>query len=182
MKITIQTKKGKELSKKEEDFMNSWRKKEFGEKEPKEFKKDYSLNTEYFFVIEEGKIMAFGLLVPVRINYLGKNYNILGIGNIVSIKKKRNYGRILMSCIISYLRRKEKTGVGFCERKNIGFYEKVGLKTKKDLMKRFKYKHATKEERESESEGVVIYYNGKDGFMNKVLSTKSEVTIPIPHW
>src|SRR6056297_1996369 len=113
MRIIVNTKKGKDLSKKEQEFMNYRRKKEFGRDEERDFKKDYSLNTEYFFINEENKIMAFGLLVPVRINYLGKTYNILGIGSIVSVKKKRNYGRILMACILSYLKRKNKTGVGF---------------------------------------------------------------------
>jgi len=43
--------------------------------------------------------MSFGLLKPVKIKYLGKNYNILGIGNVISIEKKKGYGTIVTSSI-----------------------------------------------------------------------------------
>ena len=76
--IKIETKEVKNLTKKEMDLMNKVRVKEFGRNEVKDWKKDYPLSTEVLFIKDENQIVSFGLLRPIKIRYLGKNYNILG--------------------------------------------------------------------------------------------------------
>lgn len=181
-KSEITTKKGRKLSKKEINLMNQQRIKEYGEN-TKDFKKN-ELDSIFFFVKDNGKIVSFGMLKPVAINFAGKNYKIFGIGNMISIIKGKDYGRTLVAGMISYLKKYDKTGLGFCENKVSGFYEKVGLKVKKNLARRFRYRYATKEEERKELEegGDGIYYESRDRFIKKVLSTKSLVYLDIPFW
>ena len=178
----IEIKKGKELSKKEIDIMEKARIKEYGEN-TKDFKK-YELDSIFFFVKDDGQIVSFGMLKPITISYLNRIYKILGIGNILSIKKGGGYGRELINFMIDYLRKKGKTGLGFCGKDNSKFYEKCGLKVKKDLALRFRYRYATVEEekRELEEGGDGIYFEGKDGFIKKILSTKSLAYMGVPFW
>lgn len=180
MRLTIEIKRGKELLDSYINLMNRQRIKEYGEN-TKNFKKD-ELNSIFFFLKDGKGIVSFGMLKPITIIYLGKKYNILGIGNIISIKKRKGYGRILINSMINYLKKKGKTGLGFTKKTKI--FEKMGLKSKKNLTLRFRYRYATAEEekRELEEGGDGIYYNGKDNFIKKVLSTKSLVYIDVPFW
>jgi len=177
---TIEIVQDKELPKNYADLMNKWRKIEFGPDEVKDFKKDYFPSTKFFFVKDVGEIVAFGGLRDISINYLGKNYEILGICNIVSIKKGKGFGQILISAMIDYLKKTGKTGLGFTLK--AGFFRKVGLNVEKDFIKRFVYLNPITKEETIDNEGDGIYYDGKDGFIKKVLSTNSIVYIKISHW
>ena len=180
MVIKIEIKKGKNLLKKDMDLMNKARIKEFGKGEIKNWKKDYPLTTNYFFVKDRKKVMAFGLLRPIKIRYINKNYNILGICSIISIKKGRGYGEILIESMINYPKKKNKTGLGFTGKTK--FFKKVGLKTKKDFIKRFKYRNPRTSKIKIDNDGDGIYYNGQDNFIKKVLSTKLIIYINIDFW
>jgi predicted N-acetyltransferase YhbS len=188
MKLKILIKEIKELSKKDMNLMNKWRKIEFGKKEKKNFKKDYLPNARFFFIKDNEKIVAFGCLRDVKINYSGNDYNILGICNIVAIEKGKGYGKELISAMIKYLKKKGKTGLGFCEKGKTKFYEKAGLKTKKDFAERFALKTPKTGEIVFDREGGDgLYFEGKDGLIKKMLSTKSigYYSLPginIPHW
>jgi hypothetical protein len=177
---TIEIIRDKDLPKNYADLMNKWRKIEFGPEEIKDFKKDYFPSANFFFVKDSGEIVAFGGLRDVSINYLGKNYKILGICNIISVEKGKGYGQILVSAMIDYLKKTGKAGLGFT--KKAGFFRKVGLNVEKDFIKRFVYRNPITKEEIIDNEGDGIYYDGKDGFVEKVLSTKSIVYINIPHW
>lgn len=178
--LSIEIVEDKNLSKEYIDLMNKWRKKEFGKDEVKNFKKDYFPSTKFFFVKVENEVVAFGGLRDISINYLGKTYKILGICNIVSIKKGSGYGKILISAIISFLKETGKTGLGFT--KKTEFFKKTGLNTEKDFIKRFVYINPKTKEEIIDTDGDGIYYEGKDGFIKKVLSTNQVVQIPIIHW
>ncbi len=184
MKTTI--KKGKDLSKKElilvakESIKNFDEGKKSLEKELKELEED--LNSFFFLVKDKRKIVSFGLLKPVKINYLGKTYNILGIGNIISIKQKQGYGTILMGEILKFLKKKKKTGLGFTGSRTAKFYEKVGLIAEKRLRNRFFYDYGNSKTNREEKGWWGVYYEDKDKFVTKVLKTKSIVNIPCMHW
>lgn len=180
MVIKIQIKSGKNLSEKEMNLMNDARIREFGKDESKNFKKDYPLTTKYFFVMDKKDILAFGLLRPIRISYLGKNYSILGICSIISIKKIRGFGKILIQSMIEYLKKTGKTGLGFTVKPE--FFRKSGLKVKKYFIKKFIYENPLTKEKIIDEEGDGIYYNGKDNFIKNVLSNKSKVHTNIAHW
>jgi len=161
--------------------MNIHRKKEFGPKEAYDLKKEESDST-FFIVKDNNKIVAFGLLKSITINYLGKKYGILGFRSGIAIIKGQGYGTILMKIMIEECRKKEKTGLGFCLRRNIKFFEKCGLQTEKSLIKRFIYRNPSTKKVKKDNIGDGVYYNGKDNFVRKVLSTKSRVYTNIPFW
>jgi predicted N-acetyltransferase YhbS len=184
--IKVSIKKGEDLSKEEKYTFAKESVKEFDdnkkpvEKELEELKDE--MKSIFFFAKESGKIKSFGLLKPVKVKYLGKVYNILGIGSIISTEKKKGYGRILMNAILDYLKKKNKTGLGFNDKEVHKFYEKVGFESKKGLGKRFFYDYGNSKKNKEEQSEYVVYFEGKDKFMTKVLKTKSVVTIPCMHW
>jgi len=179
--IKVQIKTVKNLTKSDMALMNRWRVNEFGSENLKNFKKDYLPNPRFFFVKDDGKIVAFGILGPiVTINYLGKTYKILGIGSIISIVKGKGYGKILIQSMIKTLKKEGKTGLGFTTETE--FFKKAGLGTKKDFIKRFVYKNPKTGKEIIDNLGDGIYYEGKDKFISKVLSTKNIVYISIPHF
>jgi len=179
--MTIEIKKGKNLSKKDSDLMNYYRRKEYSSYKTEDFKKE-DPNSDFFFVKDSGKIVAFGMLKPVNVEYLGKKYNILGIGKGMAIEKGKGYGKIMMAARIKYLKKTGKTGLGFTLRKNLGFYEKSGLKTSKNFIKRFRYRNPITGKIVKDNVGDGIYYEGKDKLISKILSTKSIAYISVPFW
>lgn len=184
--IKISIKKGENLSKEEKYTFAKESVKEFDnnkkpiEKELEELKDEKK--SIFFFAKDNGKIKSFGLLKPVKIKYLGRKYNILGIGSIISIEKKKGYGRILMEAMLDYLKKKNKTGLGFNDKEVYKFYEKVGFNTKKDLGKRFFYDYGDSKTNKEEQSEYVVYFEGKDKFMTKILKTKSIINLPCMHW
>ena len=179
MKISII--KGNNLSKNYIDLINKHRKREFGANETKDFKKQEP-NSLFFFLKDKENIMAFGMLKPVTLNYLGIKYKILGLGSGVAIIKGRGYGKKLMLSRINYLKKKGKTGLGFCLRKNLGFFKKCGLKTEKNFIKRFRYKNPRTGKLEIDHVGDGLYCEGKDKLISKILLTKSIAYTNVPFW
>lgn len=180
MNIKIEIKKNKNLSKAEKNLINNQRVKEFGKEEFKNFKKDYESETLWFFVKDEDKVVSLGGLRPIKLNYLGKKFKIKGICSIISIVKKRDYGRILIAGMLSYLKNTQSSALGFTEKTK--FFEKAGLGITKDFIKRFVYINPKTKKKVFDNSGDGIYYNGKDKFITKVLKTKSLVKIPCMHW
>lgn len=179
-KITIEIIKNKNLSKAEKNLINKARVDDWGEKNRKDFKKDYEPDTEWIFVKDNNKIVSFGGLRPIKIKYMGKTYNIKGICSTISIIKEKAYGRIMIAGMISHLKKIGKTALGFTTK--TWFFKKAGLGTKKDFVKRFIYINPKTKEKIYDNEGDGIFYNGKDNFIRKVLSTKSLVYINVLHW
>ncbi len=184
--MKIEIKKGKDLSKKELDFIVKTNIDTFNtckdyEKELKLLKEEEMQST-FFFVKKNNKIVSFGLLRPVKIKYLGKGYNIFGISNMISIIKKKGYGKILVQAMKDFLSKKEKTGLGFCSKENTLFYKKSGVIVEGKLKNRFFYDYGNSQKNIEAMKGFVIYWEGKDKFVTKVLRTKSLVKIPCEHW
>lgn len=180
MKIQVKIKKNRNLSKAEQDLINKNRLKEFGRGEIKDFKKDYEQGTSWFFIKKGKKVVALGGLRPVIIRYLGREYNIFGICSIISIEKKRGYGKILISYMINYSKKTGKTLLGFT--KKTEFFKKAGLNAKNDFIRRFVYRNPVTKEEIIDRDGDGIYYEGKDKLITKILSTKFIAYISILHW
>ena len=124
MKAKVQIIKGKDLPQKLFSFINKCRIKEYG-KGTNLFSKRYHKNTIFFFVKDDERIVSFGLLRDIKMNYLNREYNIKGIRGILSVEKGKGYGKILIQSVAKYLKKSKKTGLGFCGEKNTGFYEKA---------------------------------------------------------
>jgi len=139
MNIKIEIKKNKNLTKSEKDLINKNLVKEFGKEGFRDFKKDYEPDTEWIFIKDNGKTVSFCGLRSVKIEYLGKTYNIKGICSTISIVKGKGYGRMMVKAMINYLKKKGKTGLGFTGETE--FFKKVGLGTKKNFIRRFVYRN-----------------------------------------
>jgi hypothetical protein len=187
--MKIEIKKGKDLPEEIFRFIRKARFTEYGEHNTKFQKRDQD-KTVFFFAKEDDMIVAMGALYPIKVNFNEKTYHIFGIGGILSIVKKKGYGKVIIKEIIKYLKKTRKTGLGFCGRKNKIFYEKVGLKYENLLGKRFALKNPKTGKIKFEAPDDVgdgIYYEGKDKFITQVLKTKSVgyywlPRIGDPHW
>lgn len=181
MKVTI--KKGKNLSK---EYIKEWNKtrlKEFDEDQPLNSKNRKNFKNDIFFTLygDDKKIFSSGRLKLIRVNFLNHTYNIFGSADLVSKVKRKGYGKIIKKAQIKYAKNKKKTMIGFCARKNTSFYKKCGLEAKKDLIGNFVY--LSKGYKPDKEDRDVLYLQGKDRFMEKVLrNPKEKVIIPIPHW
>jgi GNAT superfamily N-acetyltransferase len=164
------------------DFMNVWMKKEFGKKYVRKFEEYYHGDAKCFFVKDGKDVIAFGILNPVVVEYLDEKYDIFGMGDIVTIRRGEGYGRVIMEAMIDYLKKSGKTGIGFCARKNLPFYEKVGLKTKGDLMKRFRYRDPENGKVGKEKNGDGLFYNGKDNVVEEILKGESLAYLNVELW
>jgi len=179
-KIEVEIRKIKEMSNYEKGIINRFRVKKWGEKQRKDVEKDYPKDTVFFYLKDNGKIVAITGLIPVRIFYLGVKYNILGICSGISIPEGKGYGRIMVACIISYLKKKKKSAIGFTGKTDT--YTHIGFNSEKNFIRRFVYVHQKTGERIIDNDGDGVYYEGPDKFISTVLSTKGIVEIPLLHW
>ena len=180
--MEIEIKTIQSLSEKEMKLMNIWMEKEFGKKYVRDFKKYYpSKEAKCFFIRKNSEIIAFGIISPVVANYLGEKYNLFGMGDLLTIYRSKGYGRILIEAIIGYLKKTGKTGLGFCARKNTPFYKKMGLETKKDFMKRFRYRNPKTGKVSPIENGDGVFYEG-DKFIQKILETDEIVYLDTKLW
>ncbi len=173
--MKIEIKKGTKLSKEFIDIFDKAKQSEFTSGPIKDFSK-YS--SDIFFIIKSNnKTVSFGHLKKIKIDYLGKQYNLFGIANLISIRKGEGYGKNIVKNMINYAKKKNKTLIGFCKKHNKKFYEKCNMGLNKQLLKRFLYKNSM-----NKHEDYVIYFEGKDEFIQKVILTKSNITLHIPFW
>ena len=109
MRVKLEIKKGKDLSKKEYDFMDTERTRQYGKK-TNLFNRRYHKESSFFLVKNQRKIVAFGFLRPVEITYKNKKYNIFGLGGIMVVEeeKGKGYGTILIQGMINYSKKTKK--------------------------------------------------------------------------
>jgi len=104
MKINLTFKKTNSLTNKEILIMNSARIKEYGKEGKLDFRK-VDAKGEFIFVKDNGKIVAFGMMKPVKIELDDKKYLINGIGRGLALEKGKGYGRILNEARIKILKK-----------------------------------------------------------------------------
>ncbi|MCR4285136.1 MAG: hypothetical protein NUV97_03790 [archaeon] len=180
--MKIEIKKVSDLSSGERSLINKHRVKEFDGEAAMDFNKKENLDSEFFLIKSNQKLVAFGMLTPVIITYQNKKYPILGFGSGIAIEKKKGYGRLLMALRIAYTKSQGKTGIGFCGRHNLKRFEAYGMKTKKNYIKRFIYVNPTTWEESKDPDGDMIYIEGPDKLVSKMLKTKSIAYCNKPHW
>ncbi len=178
-------KKGRTLS---SDFIRQWNEvmlKAFSEKESMNLKKKKEFINDIFFIVNDKKrkILSLGRLRPVKLKFLKKSYDVLGVADIVSIIKRKGHGKILMKELLKYIKSKDKIAIGFCGRKNSLFYKKSGFKIEKNLVKKFIYKNPQGKIIKNTIDEDVLYFEEKNKFMKKILShPKEKILISIPPW
>jgi len=180
MKIEIISKKTKDLSPSEIQLMNNARLKEYGKHSQVDFKKE-DINGEFIFVKDNNKVVAFGMMKPIKLELDNKKYVIYGIGRGMAIEKGKGWGKLLNDARILELKRTGKTGVAFTSRHNIGFFEKVGYKIKKEGIRKFLYKNP-EGKLISDKDGDMVYYEGKDKLISKLLKSKNKAIVFSDFW
>ena len=181
-KINLKVERGNKLPVKSLKQISEIWKNAFGPiRLPKPNRKWYA-NHIFFIVYDQNGILSIGTLQTITINFLGKKYNILGIGGIASLIKKKGYGKILMTAMRKYILKKRKTAIGFCSHDNSIFYKKCGFRLAKDLVKQFLYINAKGKLIKNNRDDDIIYLSGTDRFMEKVLYSKEKVLLTRPHW
>jgi len=179
--MKIKTKQVEKLTKKEIDFMNKQRLREYGKGSTVDFKREDKGGI-FFFVIDNKKVKAFGMLKPVNLEFKGKKYQIMGMGRGMAIEKLKGYGKALGKARLNYLKKKQKTGIAFTDKKNRIFFEKVGFKVIKNFTDRFRYKNPktgkwVKDDEDGEEPGEGVCYEGKDKLISKMLKNKASAYV-----
>ena len=171
MTLKIKTKKVDDLTKKEIDFMNKQRLRDYGRGSTLDFKKE-DKNGIFFFVTDNKKVKAFGMLKPINLEFKGKKYQIMGMGRGMAIEKLKGYGKALGKARFNYLKKNQKTGIAFTDRKNKGFFKKTGFKVKNNFIRRFRYKNPKTGKIVVDNDGDGVYYEGKDKLISKMLKNE----------
>ncbi|MGK0232317.1 MAG: hypothetical protein ACI9P9_000400 [Patescibacteria group bacterium] len=176
---TIETTRNKNLTLAQKRIINNARIQEWGKFATKNFTTDFEPNTIWFVVKHNKKTVALGGLRPIKIKHNKTTYNILGICSIISLVKKKGYGKILMASMVDHSIKTGKTLLGFTDQTK--FFQKIKLDTKKGFIKRFIY-ITKKGEEIHDNDGDGIYYQGKEKCITKILKSKSPVYIAVEHW
>ena len=181
----IKTIRGKNLSNGKAKEIDKIFQKEFPGNEPVNPKRPKLFSNDIFFIVEDSKnkILSVGRLKPIKIKFLGITYKIQRIADVVSVMKRKGYGKIVMTAMRKYLDKTNQTGIGFCRRTNSIFYKKCGFIIAKKLAKRFLYKNPKGQLIKNKGDDDVIYFDEKNNFVEKVLYyPKEKVIIPGKHW
>jgi predicted acetyltransferase len=181
--MKVEIKKGKDITLKEWGLMNSERIKEYG-KGTNPFSKKYHGKSNFFFLKENNKIIAWGFLRPVEMVFNDEKYNIFAMGGIMVIgeMKRQGYGAILIKEMIKFSKKTNKTILGFCGESRVKFYKKVGLNIAKDLSIRIEMENPKTKKRIPDIDGACpgIYFEGKDKFVTEVSRGKGIATYWMP--
>jgi len=174
--------KGKDLPTSFIRLWNKTMKKAFGEDKPLKYKDRSEFSKDLFFTIKDkDKIVSMGRLIPMKIEFDKKTYNILGLADIVSLIKKKGYGKMLLREMKKYS--KDKTVIGFCDKVNEGFYKKSGFNIKRGISKRFVYTDSKGNIFKDQEGDSTVYIEGKNELIKKILSKpKLNISIPIMPW
>ena len=177
--IEVSLVKSMDLESSNKKLLEELRVNEFGEKNRKDFGKDYEPETLWVIVKRNRKIVSFGGIRPIKVKYLGKTYFIGGVCSTISVIKKKGYGKIMVNAMINQSKKTDKTIIGFTGKTK--FFEKCGWGTKKDFIRRFVWIKPNGE-KEYDDDGDAVYYEGKDKLISKVLKGKGCVEIPVEFW
>ncbi|MDA3836534.1 MAG: hypothetical protein PF542_02835 [Nanoarchaeota archaeon] len=181
MDITITSKKSKDLTPAEITTMNNSRIKLWGKDAGVNFKQE-DAKGEFIFIKNNNKIVAFGMIKPVKVILEKENFTILGIGRGMAIEKGKEYGRLLNAARIYHIKKTGKTAVAFTGRNNIAFFKKSGFKIKKNGIRKFRYLNPKTKELVYDNDGEMVYYEGKDLFVTKLLASKENAITDTDFW
>ena len=145
-------------------------------------RRNFSEDT-FFVLYDENKILSTGRLRPNSIKFRGKNYQIQGIADIVSVIKGKGYGKKIMRTMHKHLNNTGEIGMGFCMRENSPFYRKSGLKIAANLAQRFVYKNSKGKLVRGSTDNDVIYFEKGRNLVNAIIKyPKEKVLIPKYPW
>jgi len=173
--MRIERKKGKDLADDELAAINSGRRLNLDSKyDIKPLSGDDDFEADFFLLKDDlGKLLAFAKVEEIDVDWQGKSHTVLKFSMLVSLDKGKGYGKAVMAEIKRFVDSQEKTALGFCETELIPFYRKCGLEVLSNADNQFYYLEADGQPIANANivPGEVIVIRGKDGFMDKVLSS-----------
>jgi GNAT superfamily N-acetyltransferase len=171
---------GKDLSQELINFMVDARIREYGEN-TKDFENN-ERDSVFFFLKEESIIKAFGMLKPVTIYANLKEYQIMGMANVIAVEKSKGYGTILMEHVKKYLDNNRFVCISNTHKDNFEFYTKCGFTFIPGLVERFVYidKEGHKHGGDWTDYCMLIY--DPSNKLSEVISGTSEIITKIPLW
>lgn len=174
---------GKDLSQKDLDTINLYRKIRLGRTSIWDHENNNGFEERTFFLVKDvkGELLSFATLKSIKIYIQQKEYEIWGIQAVISVVQGKGYGKELIKFINEFVIKSGITMVGFCEKNNTEFYKKCGCDIFPDGCKYFVYVN-NNGERYTDDPGDVFYTNGAEEFMDKVVDNKLEVIHYVPHW
>lgn len=132
----------------------------------------------YFLAKRDEALLAFARIHDVGVTFLGKKYQILGIGTLVALPEAPGAGRQLALGVRDYIRERKQTGLAFCTPELARIYQRFGMGRIEKGQDRFFYPGPT---RFASSDAV--YISGKDGLIERMLERLREVAhLSRPHW
>jgi hypothetical protein len=132
----------------------------------------------YFLAKNEDQLLAFGRIHGVMVNFLGKDYPILGTASLVAVVKGRGYGGLIASAMSEYIRQTRQTSIGFNSKSLSSLYKKHGRDILVNGMTRFLHLEPPKF-----PGGDANYISGDNGLMEIMLHYSNEKAfISRPHW
>jgi predicted GNAT family N-acyltransferase len=186
MVVKFIIKKGKELTDEELNVLNEWRVKEFHSKNLiKPVIGDDNWEKIYFLLLDKNnKALAFCRIHEVNIEFMDKEYRILGLATLISTIRGKGYGKRLASEMIKYVQDSGKTGIGFCNKILTDYYRGIGFGIIEEGAQRFVYKNEKgKLLTNPWRGGDVIFIAGDDGLIKEILNRPGEKVITDRlHW
>jgi GNAT superfamily N-acetyltransferase len=179
-KFIIEEKIGADLSQELINFMVNHRIEEYGEN-TKNFENN-ERESVFFFLKVEDEIKAFGMLKPVKISYKLRDYQIMGMANVIAVEKSKGYGTILMNHVRNYLEKNRFICIGNTYKDNFEFYEKCGFTFVPGLVDRFVYIDTDGKEHWGDWEDYDMFIYDKDNKFDEVLNGKDKIVVRVPLW
>lgn len=178
----IESKLGKALTPEEVKIISKYKVREFGTS-PLDVKDKSKYRNHLFFFVknQKGKILSFGRLVRYTVSFRSKKHDIYGIKTIVSVIRKKGYGKELTKAMRDFVLKSGKTCIGFCSPKLSPFYEKCGLGILSHEAKRFVEDNDSVKPDPCEDD--VIYQEGKDALIREIKRNPEElILLPRTRW
>lgn len=172
---------GKDLKQEDLDLINEYRRIRLDRSSAWDHHKNNYFHDRLFFLVRnDGNLVSFGTLRPIKVYVDNNEVNIMGIQAVISIVQGKGYGKTLMQEMIKYADQNQLVLVGFCEHKNAEFYIKSGLEVFENKNLNFIFIKDNGEE--YTEEGDVIYHSIKDFAIKDALLKDVKIKHYIPHW
>ena len=174
---------GKNLTPEPIDFMIQERIREYGVHKKFDFK-NWENESEFFFLKEDETIKAFGMLKPVTLYADDKNYQIMGIANILAVEKGKWYGTILINVIKVYLEKNSYVGLGSTHSNNFKFYEDCGFTFLPKFIEKIVYidENWIENYRDSKDWDHEMFIFDKENQLKNLITSGKKSTVKIPFW
>ncbi|MFS8130954.1 MAG: GNAT family N-acetyltransferase [Candidatus Dojkabacteria bacterium] len=142
----------------------------------------FSDTSRFVLVKDEEQVVAFCRIFDTKMEFMQKEYSILGFSMVYSIIKSKGFGKRLMKEIQKLSDSENKILIGNCESKNTIFYEKSGLKVLENTIKRFVYINQRNIAEINNNSSIVLIHDPTNKFLQELQDSPNENIFIFEHW